>query len=111
MADHGAFERLASRLLAATQQGKVQWSETADEDMFRSTFKEAAVRIARIFDDQNPREDAYYKIFLLNKSGRIADESPAEGDGGDLERLFDEARRSARDSTSVIESILAELGR
>jgi hypothetical protein len=80
--------------------------------MFRATFKEAAIRVVKLVDDERgPDLDTCYQIILLNKEGRIADESLCEHGGGEISKLFHEARRSARNSSSAIESIFEELSK
>ena len=69
MADQTAFQKLATQLLKATQQGKVQWSETADEEMFRATFKEAAIRVVKRMDfEGDPRDGYSYGIIVTVQS-------------------------------------------
>ena len=112
MSSSSVIDNLVSQLIEATAGGRVKWADTADEDSFRTPFKAGSIRIsAQASTDEDGVPDTDYYLVIINKDGKIADEYSSIEDDVKLGQLYELARRSARDSDAVINSILEELQR
>lgn len=101
----------------ATESGRTQWNETAEEDGFMVGIPGGRVLIQKQshlphYDDEQPnipRADeggAYYSATLFNDTGRELDEVV----GPDFVRpLYLAARSSALDSGSIFQSMISGL--
>jgi hypothetical protein len=103
---------LADQLIVATIEGLIRWQETAEEEMFRANFKRGSVRIGAVggYKEELGGFDSY-KIVVLNKEGKVADEFVPVSNTDILkcQRLFAEARRCARVTGAVLAEIFEEL--
>lgn len=119
MPDVKLLPRLIERLISLTQDGKVEWSETASEDYFHAAVGQYVVTVGRLRNSQN--WDAWdYQIRVSDRNGTLLDEAkdtdfetkleiggrtPYEA----LSLLYDAARRSARNVDKALTEILASL--
>jgi hypothetical protein len=103
---------LVGRLFIATRQGRIKWQDTAEEEMFRTNFKQGSVRVGVVGGyNEEVGEFQQFKIVVLNKEGKIADEyiPDSASDISRCKELFVLARRSARDTDNVLSEIFEEL--
>jgi hypothetical protein len=104
------FLQLLTDLRDATAQSRIEWEDTADEDMFRTNLGPGMVRVSKsiLSDDERP----YYTVWLLDPEGRVVDEYEALGgeDFSTIAELYELARRSARNASELVEAMLATLG-
>jgi hypothetical protein len=113
----GKLGRLASELIAATQQGRVSWQPTDLEDSFLCSLPggTGAVTITR---NSSHSMLEYFRMDVLNPSGTVIDTASSGVDlftTGDLpnpllSELHDLARRDALNVDSLLDSMLDELG-
>jgi hypothetical protein len=106
------FQGFLGGLLDATRNGRVDWQDTADEDTFMVDLKHGFVHVEqrREVDEEN-RPITYHRAYLYDRKGRLADEisSGQMGHGSVLSELFDLARRSARETDSLLDQVSADL--
>ncbi len=119
------FLDLLRQLEELTAQGKVNWSDTADEDMFRAVLPSAMVRIGKSRDGTSEdgfartNEQPAYEAYLLDKRARIVqevhfgpgslDDYNTSGDYKLLARLYDSARSDARGASGLLDRVLEEV--
>jgi len=116
------FLDLLTILLKETKEGKIQWHETVDEQVFRVAFGAGLVRVEeRVSEHSTPDfEDTWsqttYVALLRNKQGRTLDElwsGHEEVPEGFLHELYTTARASALSIDDTINSMIkdAEMGK
>src|SRR4051812_15998661 len=108
----GKLVRLLQDLKILTEQGKVAWSETADEDEFRVALKSGFLQISRGTSYTEEGDAArHYLVTVLNREAKLIEDLVAtEGDKAELLRsLPDLARRSARRGDNVIDDMLIDV--
>lgn len=109
---HKRFLSLLDRLLHLSRDGLLSWSETADEETFRTVFKGGMVNIARDrrMTEEGERALTYYAE-LLNEDNAVVEEFlPAEdAEISLLADLYEAARSRARRSEDVFRKIESEL--
>lgn len=110
------FLKLLSDLREATAQGRVQWQDTADEDMFRAGIGNGMVRVgeSKEFDPEEVLPPStVYTAWLLDRKGQVADELKAyHGEEYvTLSDLYRMARRLARNADDLLSNMLAEIGK
>jgi|tagenome__1003787_1003787.scaffolds.fasta_scaffold17605291_2 hypothetical protein len=107
------FEAFLGQLLHSTENGKVDWEDTADEGAFMASLRHGVVHVERrfIFDQDEERSFPVYKAYLYDLKGRLAEELTASemSDDSLLQRLFAEARRSARETDNLLDQVSADL--
>lgn len=112
MSANSKFEAFLGGLLDATRIHKVEWRDTADEDTFMADLTHGFVHVERRRDvDEDNRPLTYYRAYLYDRKGRLADEigSGQMKGGGVLPELYDLARRSARETDSLLDLVSADL--
>lgn len=106
------MERLISQLTQGTESGTVKWSETPDPDTFRAKLHSGMVRVQRSTSlDESGEECASFYLTLLDSKGReLEDFFPRRGIVSErmLIELWTLARRQARDTINVLDSLLGE---
>lgn len=102
-----------NRLLQATREKKVQWSETADEESFRIGLGNGLVRITK---GENDAGRSVVTAVLINEAGKTAGEmeqylgrSASMEVAPNLQELFELARASALDVDGLIGGMLENL--
>lgn len=103
------FRKLLEDLRDATLQGKLQWSETADESEFRVNFDYAMIRVGQAYSADG---DTYVlSASLLTPKGRVVEQFTASGgmDYALLEELYDLARRSALKADDLLDRVISEV--
>ena len=100
---------MAKDLKNATQEGRVKWSETADTDTFRIVFDYAVVKISKSYNSEF--DDTFIWLVVTNPKGKTVEEvSLSQGpEYALLDELFSLARRSARNSESILEQIRKDI--
>jgi len=105
--------QLVIRLRDSSRAGKLAWTETAAEDVFRVSFARHSIQISRV-DDRNSQ---YYAVHILNETGRVIEEvTPHTVDefmfdaGTIFAELYELARMKARGIDEALADILQELG-
>jgi hypothetical protein len=128
MPDANLIPKLIERLISLTAEGKIDWKETASEDDFQATVAQHVVTISRATNRNN--WDAFeYKIRVADRKGSLIDEAMPDDFDGDLRirevraegkttllpafeafiRLYDAARRSARNVDKALTELLSSL--
>ena len=112
MSANPKFEAFLSGLLNATRNGEVDWRDTADDDTFMVELKHGFVHIERLrqLDDED-RPFVTFRAYLYDRKGRLADEisSGQMTIASVLIELFELARRSARETDSLLDQVAADL--
>ncbi len=106
------FQTFLGGLLDATRNGKLDWRDTADEDTFMVELNHGFVHLERRREaDEDERPHIYYRAYLYDRKGRLADEigSWQMESKSVLSDLFDLARRSARETDSLLDQVSADL--
>jgi hypothetical protein len=116
MPDAKLLPRLIERLLALTDEGKIEWAETASEEDFQAPVGQYVVTVSR----ESPWSNQY-KIRVADLRGNLIDEaSNAELSSGpvamnvlapvpSLVRLHEAARRRARNADVALTELLSSL--
>ncbi len=106
--------QLAKGLLKSTEEGVLEWRETASENRFYADLSDAAVEVESI--DITDNEDLelppqVFQMTLLDGRGRVAEVFTSEHDidGGFLRKLFEAARSRARKSDQLVDSLLKQI--
>ncbi|HWG45008.1 MAG TPA: hypothetical protein VN688_19720 [Gemmataceae bacterium] len=105
------FRKLVQQLISNTENGKIVWHDTADEDAFRANMQGGMVRVQKRFRfDEEGHEVIDYSLTLLDRKGReLEDYSPESlAPENDLADLWNWARRSSRGSVDVLDNLLKE---
>jgi len=117
--DPNLVPKLIERLISLTNEGKIEWGETASEDDFQATVGQYVVTASRSRNAQN--WDAWdYKIRVADRKGTLVDEAmDIDFDAnsriaGQLPYkafflLYEGARRSARNVDKALTDLLASL--
>ena len=128
MPDPNLVPKLIERLISLTAEGKIEWKETASEDDFQATVAQHVVTISRSTNRDN-WDALEYKIRVADRKGTLIDEAmPSDFDHGLLirelrpegrtvqhspfeafVRLYDSARRSARNVDKALTELLSSL--
>jgi hypothetical protein len=90
------------------------WTETAEEDTFRITFKKGMVHIALVEDDSILGSPLVYRATIFNDNNSLVArmQAHAENDSPDqimLRKLYELARGSALRPESTLEDMESEL--
>jgi len=114
MPDAKLLPRLIERLLALTDEGKIDWAETASEEDFQTPVGQYVVTVSREAPWSNQ-----YKIRVADLRGNLVEEaSDAELSPGSvalnapapsLVRLHEAARRRARNADVALTELLSSL--
>lgn len=100
------ISEILTRLLERTNQDKVSWQTTADEDTFVAVFGNISVSITT-------DSEGYSYLQILNKSGTEIERLVPWGEtrylASDLSELYRKARRIALGSDSQLDELLREL--
>jgi hypothetical protein len=108
------YAKLAQRLVARQDQGRLDWKETETEGLFQVSFPDYSIRIhlqenrygidyvfVSIYNDEGTELDTFTSIALQ-------DEWPDANE--QLVQLYQSARRAALKVDKAIDSLLRELG-
>lgn len=126
MAMDPKLDSLLKALAEGTAKGRMEWTETADENAFRAMFPRSMVRIGRESDSLSAKE--YFEILLMDEKGRIVQEWRIDGNPilnlppklpeplrkqnaefREVEQLWLQARSRARGSERLIDQIISGL--
>jgi hypothetical protein len=119
MPDPNLVPKLIERLLGLTDEGRIDWKETASEDAFQATVAQYVVTIGRARNSNN--WGAWdYEIRVADRKGTLIDEAADSDFDNDvkigvhppykaLTLLYDGARRSARNVDKALTDLLASL--
>ena len=123
MAD-SKVEQIVSLLYKRTQEGKVAWKRTAEENVFQASFPRSAVKVRRIGGPGvlgaaiASIQKGNYTVEILDSNGRVVEEVPEsefavaiEGRAIKLSGLYEAARRSALGSDQTLDDLLSTLRR
>lgn len=105
------FRKLVQQLIRSTENGKNIWTDTADEEAFRTCMQNGMVRLqSQMRFDKESQEQIAYSLTLLDWKGReVEDYYPEQpGPKNDLADLWNHARRSLRGSLDVLDELLKE---
>ena len=122
MPDPNLVPKLIERLLRLTDEGRIDWKETASEDYFQATVAQYVVTIGRARNNWDALDNHWdYQIRVADRKGTLIDEA-AYSDFGDNTRtsevsppnsaltlLYEAARRSARNVDKALTDLLASL--
>ncbi len=101
---------LVTKLLEASDDGRVLWQEGKAEDRFRVTLQSSTILLRSAYS--RDAQEWFFEIEILNSQGKIA-ESWTEYEGGAdykmFERLYASARRKARDVDRALDEIKKQL--
>lgn len=105
------LHKLVQQLISSTEIGRIVWTDTADEDAFRANMQGGMVRVQKCvrLDDEGHEETAYF-LTLLDRNGRELEEYYPEPlvEERELADLWNRARRSARGTVNVLDTLLKE---
>jgi hypothetical protein len=107
------IQQLVRQLISGTQNGKILWTNTSDEDAFRANFKGGKVRVQKTIRlDEAEHEVVDFSLTLLDQQGKELEDYYPEplSPQNDLIDLWTLARRSARSTVDVLENLLREVG-
>jgi len=100
-----AILQVLEKLLARTNEGKIPWKTTVEEQSFAASFGATSVVIEKLFLGG-------YHFRILDEAGdeiESVTSSHLEGNAVMFPDLYDKARRLARDTDNKLEELLAEL--
>jgi hypothetical protein len=108
MPEVNLLSRLVERLLELTDQGKLEWQETASENDFQATVGHYVVSISQAGPIS---EEADYRIQVSDWRGNVLETATEfrEKSPGVLERLFQGARRKALKVDEALADLLSSL--
>ena len=114
MARNPKFMQLLASVKDATEQGRLKWAETIDEETFRVVLKGAIIRLSRVFVDDVDGGSFYVVARLADHDGHTLDvwtvtDLPAEQSPEFLDSLFDLARRSAKNVDDLLDHLISEV--
>lgn len=100
---------ILTKLLERTNQDKVNWQSTSEDDLFLAVLGNSSVTI-REYESFGPQ----YSLRILNDEGRVIEGLMSEsGEGanwyGEMHELYAKARRIALGVDSQLEDLLKEL--
>lgn len=105
------FHKLVQQLISSTENGRIVWTDTADEDAFRANMQGGMVRVQkRTRLDEGGHEEIGCSLTLLDLNGRELEEYyPAPiVEERELTDLWNRARRSSRGTVNVLDRLLKE---
>jgi hypothetical protein len=106
------FINLLRKLLQATKMKRIVWSDTADENTFRLSFKNGMIHIGEVPNPVFPSKLLTATLFNQNNTPIETIQFDADGpseEGNLLRELYALARESALRPDDVLESVEAEL--
>lgn len=117
IADRSAIDiklsRLITTLIDKTQEGKVSWEDTINDDRFLAGFSRYVVSIEQGYEDDFRQTGIYRAFRLLNQDGKTIDEKVVHNidspDYDELGNLLASARRSAHNAEESLDTLLQEL--
>jgi hypothetical protein len=119
MPDPNLVPKLIERLIDLSEEGKIDWKETASEDDFQATVAQYVVTISRTRNKDD--WDAWdYQIRVADRKGTLIDEATDTDFDRELRigphppykafmLLYDSARRSARNVDQALTELLETL--
>ncbi len=111
------YKTMIDRLLSLTLGRNLEWSDTADPDVFRVRLGSGFVAVQHVsgFNDEAGEFYSYYVINLYNDKGKEIDTFTPRVSGdpaaSTLRELHEAARRSAHKIDDVLDGMLRELGK
>jgi len=111
MSDNEKFLALLDRLLQRTRSGKLKWRDTADENAFRLVLSNGLIRVERNPSFSADTEEGPDTLLVLNRENKVVDRFvPGNQEATEkLARLWEMARRSARNADQVLDDLLGEI--
>jgi len=120
LSDLDKLAKLIATLAKLTQDHKVAWSETADENTFQISFPQYNVSVTKKYAGQNWGEEYYeYRITVRDQAGKILEDAGHSDFGVDsfrgvtaesvMKSLYDDARRSALKVDEALSDLLSSL--
>lgn len=114
MSIENKLERLVLHLLNETVNGHIKWDNTADDTTFRIMLPSGVVRIEEVQgEDSDGVPTVRYVFTVSDKKGQVVEQFTPSCPGEAFSacpRLYEAARRSARRTEEVIDSLLRETG-
>jgi hypothetical protein len=115
MADSELLPKLIERLLTLTEEGKIDWKETASEDDFQAVVGQYVVAVFRTRESED--WDNSFAVRVADRKGTLLEEAvgisgTAETGGilnGMLSQLFQKARRKALNVDEALTELLSSL--
>ena len=106
------LKEIIRSLAALTQQGKLPWSTTPDENSFRAILGPILVRVSVVPDEENMGLRPRYSITIVNNEGNVVEDCRLSGEEAQsLEQLHTLARRTALNTDGVLSAFLSDLKR
>jgi hypothetical protein len=111
MPGNETFLALLDTLLQRTRNGKLTWSDTADENVFRLVMENGMIRVERDPSVSEDLDEAPDTLLVLNRENKVVDRFvPKNRETSEkLSRLWEMARRSARNADQVLANLLQEI--
>jgi len=110
------IRNIIQALQRLTDEGRLPWSSTPDEETFRASIPQGIVRIAKVVptlaesDALAAGEDTYLLTLLDNGGRTVEQHRPSDKlERAMLSRLYIEARRSALKTDDFLEAVLRDL--
>ena len=109
MAFQEQIEKLVVKLTKLTEDGRVAWEPTADENTFLASVSKFVVTIGKFPSYEDVRDDYVFRI--RSDEGRVIDEAEATGnpEWTRLGELYEMARRNALHVDEALSDILSSL--
>lgn len=107
------LSQLIATLIDKTQEGKVSWEDTINDDRFLAGFRLYVVSIEQGYDDDFRQIGLYRAFRLLSQDGKTIDQKVVHNvdspDYDELGNLLASARRSAHNAEQSLDNLLKEL--
>ncbi len=111
------FREFLERLAEKTEEGLVNWQNTADQDSFRAWIADGIIRVSsdtlEVWTEGEAIDAPRVVVVLLNQKDEVVDELEAM-QGQEpyplLDRLFRSARRQARSADHLLDGMISALG-
>ncbi|RJP35551.1 MAG: hypothetical protein C4527_00430 [Candidatus Omnitrophota bacterium] len=103
------FTQLINQLHEKTVNNKINWEETAEENIFLVSFSDYSVEIADYSDESHD----LYKLRIYNKEGKIVDKISSDNcsylTANELKEVYENARRKAMGADEALGELLESL--
>lgn len=111
MSSDNKYRQLVDQLFAKTEEGKIEWRETAETDTFQVSFAHYSITLA---ERRTTPRNLTYVVSILNSEGRRVDtfSDDFDWDPGykkQLSELYQKARRQALSADKALDEILSQL--
>lgn len=115
--DNQKFNLILDKLLERTEEGKLEWKATSNENIFLVVLKDSSISISYEFDEYSGSQ--YYTFNFRDENGEAVasmslKKSPIESDkdGKEFEKaqkIFDLARQHSFINNKIVDRILEQL--